>query len=203
MIRRRGHRAPLPFSLRPCWSHTVLYLWTFLNIFCQFCSKRCKFDKFVIPSNLVNATTQHLIHLSAADALCYSPRALKSNFCEGQIRSCKVKRGQHYDHLTITQWRWRDNGSARTLLETTFTSYFMWIMSWVGQVFATFFYSFQQLPKYSRYIKFNVSSCFQEFYIATFSIFACNFLQLFRFLHATFSIFACYFSQLFRFLHAK
>ena len=48
-------------------------------------------------------------------------------------------------------------------------------------------------------------SCFQEFYIATFSIFACNFLQLFRFLHvtfcnffdfcmllfATFSIFAC------------
>ena len=41
---------------------------------------------------------------------------------------------------------------------------------------------------------------------ATFLIFACNFLQLFRFLHATFatfSIFACYFSQLFRFFHAK
>jgi len=41
----------------------------------------------------------------------------------------------------------------------------------VGQVFAnfaTFFYSFQQLPKYSKYMQFNVLSCFQDFYIATF-----------------------------------
>jgi len=74
--------------------------------------------------------------------------------------------------------------------------------------FCNFFYSFQQLPKYSRYISFNVLSCFQEFYIAifcnffdfcmqlfaTFLIFACNFCNFFDFcmlLFATFSIFAC------------
>jgi len=33
----------------------------------------------------------------------------------------------------------------------------------LGQVFATFFYNFQQLPKYSKYMSFNVLSCFQEF----------------------------------------
>jgi len=41
----------------------------------------------------------------------------------------------------------------------------------LGQVFATFatfFYSFQQLPKYSKYMQFNVLSCFQGCYIATF-----------------------------------
>jgi len=46
----------------------------------------------------------------------------------------------------------------------------------LGQVFATFatfFYSFQQLLKYSKYLCFNVLSCFQEFYIATF----CNFFD--------------------------
>ena len=37
----------------------------------------------------------------------------------------------------------------------------------------------------------NVLSCFQEFYIATFSIFACNFFDFCMLLFATFSIFAC------------
>ena len=61
-----------------------------------------------------------------------------------------------------------------------------WVQKlWLGQVFATFatfFYSFQQLPKYSKYMQFSVSSCFQEFYIATFcnfSIFTCQFLLQF------------------------
>jgi len=52
----------------------------------------------------------------------------------------------------------------------------------LGQVFATFatfFYSFQQLLKCSKYLCFNVLSCFQEFYIATFCKFFDFCVQLF------------------------
>jgi len=42
------------------------------------------------------------------------------------------------------------------------------IVEEVLATFATFFYSFQQLPKYSKYMQFNVLSCFQGCYVATF-----------------------------------
>jgi len=40
-----------------------------------------------------------------------------------------------------------------------------------GASFGNFCNFFLQLPKYSKYMYFNVLSCLQEFYIATFSIF--------------------------------
>jgi len=43
-----------------------------------------------------------------------------------------------------------------------------WLLGQVFATFATFFCSFQQLPKYSKYMQFNVLSCFQGCYIATF-----------------------------------
>jgi len=45
--------------------------------------------------------------------------------------------------------------------------------------FYNFFYSFQQLLKCSKYLCFNVLSCFQEFYIATFCKFFNFCVQLF------------------------
>jgi len=48
----------------------------------------------------------------------------------------------------------------------------------IGQVFATLFYSFQEIPKHLKY----VVQCFERFP----GILYCNFLQLFRFLRATF-----------------
>ena len=41
--------------------------------------------------------------------------------------------------------------------------------------FCNFCNFFLQLPKYSKYMQFSVSSCFQEFYIATF----CNFFDFY------------------------
>ena len=45
---------------------------------------------------------------------------------------------------------------------------------WLGQVFATFFYSFLNIQYVDQCL-----SCLQEFYIATFSIFTCNCLLQF------------------------
>ena len=63
-------------------------------------------------------------------------------------------------------------------LFVSFTFFCLCLLS-LGQVFATFatfFYSFRRLPKYSKLMYFNDLSCLQEFYFATFFCFTRNFL---------------------------
>jgi len=88
---------------------------------------------------------------------------------------------RHFDHFLCMSIKFLTKNTFSSQEENLLLAMFRRLASrdsLVGQVFATFatfFYSFQQLPKYSKYMQFSASSCFQEFYIATF----CNFFDFY------------------------
>jgi len=56
--------------------------------------------------------------------------------CQTQIaprakRGLTKEPGLHYDYPVAALWRWRKKGGTWTLLETAFTSFFLWMVPWV------------------------------------------------------------------------
>ena len=55
--------------------------------------------------------------------------------CQTQIaprakRGLTKEPGPQYDYPVAALWRWRNKGGTWTLLETAFTSFFLWIVPW-------------------------------------------------------------------------
>ena len=56
--------------------------------------------------------------------------------CQTQIdprakRGLTKEPGPQYDYPAAALWRWRNKGGTWTLLETAFTSFFLWMVPWV------------------------------------------------------------------------